>query len=244
MQATTLFDGDYQWLVLGRDPDRNAKIIDTNQFLIRTERRAMVLEPGGVEIFPAMLMAVLHQVPVEQITDLFASHQDPDIISSLGLWDNALPEARLHAPWMWEGFIRHFGCDHIEYLGIPDQGHAIELDGFQFQALPAHFLHSSGNFHLYDASARILMSGDIGMALEPEQEKAPLFVEDLEQHFEYMRPLHQRWMPSNRAKNEWISRARDLDIEILAPQHGRLIKGADVGRFLDWLEELEVGITF
>jgi hypothetical protein len=46
-----------------------------------------VLDPGGVELFAPMLAAVLHHAPVEEITDLFASHQDPDIISSLGLYN-------------------------------------------------------------------------------------------------------------------------------------------------------------
>ncbi|MFB6261970.1 MAG: MBL fold metallo-hydrolase, partial [Thiohalorhabdaceae bacterium] len=186
---------------------------------------------------------VLQHVPVEQITDLFASHQDPDIISSLGLWDSALPAARLHAPWMWEGFIRHFGAEHIEYVGIPDAGTSLDIGGTKLQAIPAHFLHSSGNSHLYDGEAKILMSGDVGMAIEPEQEQAPLFVEDFDAHVEYMEKLHRRWMPSNRAKQEWISRARDLDIEILAPQHGRLLRGDDITRFFDWLEQLEVGQT-
>ncbi len=51
------------------------------------------------------------------------------------------------------------------------------------------------------------------------------------------------WMPSNEAKKDWIRRVRDLDIDIMAPQHGRLFKGDDVKRFLDWFEDLDVGIA-
>jgi flavorubredoxin len=104
----------------GRDKNKPSNIIDTNQYIIRTAKRCLVLDPGGVELFAPMLAAVLHHAPVEEITDLFASHQDPDIISSLGLWDQALPHAKLHAPALWEGFLRHFGCETIEYVGIPD----------------------------------------------------------------------------------------------------------------------------
>jgi len=56
-----------------------------------------------------------------------------------------------------------------------------------------------------------------------------------------MKMFHQRWMPSNRARNDWIKRVRELDIEYMAPQHGRIFKGDNVTRFLDWLEEMEVG---
>ncbi len=239
MKATNIYDQRHQWIVFGRDPEKPDGIIDTNQYLIRVDDRALLLDPGGIEIFSSMLSAVLHHVSVDQITDLFASHQDPDIISSLGLWDQALPNGRLHAPWIWEGFIRHFGLNNIQYEPIPDEGGEIHLGSVKLNMVPAHYLHSSGNFHVYDPAAKILMSGDVGAALEPPG--ADMFVDDFDEHINKMKMFHQRWMPSNRAKNDWVNRVRDLDIEILAPQHGRLFKGENVGRFLDWFEALEVG---
>ncbi len=241
MKATAFFDNKYQWIVFGRDPDKPKKIIDTNQYLLKTPDKALLMDPGGVEIFSSMLAAVLHHVSVEQIVHVFASHQDPDIISSLGLWDQALPNATLHAPWLWEGFIRHFGLNNIEYSAIPDEGGKINLDTVTVELIPAHYMHSSGNFHVYDPQAKVLMSGDVGAALESPG--ADLYVDNFEQHIEKMKLFHQRWMPSNRAKNDWINRVRTLDIDILAPQHGRLFKGDDVKRFLDWFEALDVGIA-
>ncbi len=240
MKATILYEGKHQWTVFGRDPDKPEKIIDTNQYLVSTPSRALLIDPGGIEIFSSMLAATLHHVSVDQITDLFASHQDPDIISSLGLWDQVLPNARLHSPWLWESFIRHFGLNHIEYVPLADDGGTIDLGDLSLQLVPAHYLHSSGNFNIYDPQAKILFSGDVGAGLEADG--APMFVDDFDEHIPKIKMFHQRWMPSNRAKNDWISRVRRLDIEILAPQHGRLYRGADVKRFLDWFEALEVGI--
>lgn len=85
------------------------------------------------------------------------------------------------------------------------------------------------------------MSGDVGASLEPDG--APMYVEDFDEQIDKMKMFHQRWMPSNRAKQDWIDRVRKLDIDIMAPQHGRLFKGDDVQRFLDWFEALEVGIA-
>ncbi|RLA17471.1 MAG: MBL fold metallo-hydrolase [Gammaproteobacteria bacterium] len=241
MKMTKIYDGSYQWIMYGRDENKRSNIIDTNQYIIRTANRCLILDPGGVELFAPMLAAVLHHAPVEEITDLFASHQDPDIISSLGLWDQALPHAKLHAPALWEGFLRHFGCETIEYVGIPDNGGVIQLDGAELKIIPAHYLHSSANFHIYDPKAKILMSGDVGAALE--EDGAPIFVDDFNAHVEKMRFFHQRWMPSNQAKRDWIDRVRKLDIDIMAPQHGRIFRGDDVKRFLDWFESLQVGIA-
>jgi flavorubredoxin len=71
----------------------------------------------------------------------------------------------------------------------------------------------------------------------------PMFVDDFEGHIEKMRYFHERWMPSNEAKMHWIERVRKLDIEIMAPQHGRLFKGDDVNKFLDWFDRLNVGVA-
>ncbi len=239
MQSTHLYEKGHRWIAFGRDPRKPSGIIDTNQYLVVDGQRALLMDPGGIEVFSAMLAAVMQLCEVDKISDVFASHQDPDIISSLGLWDQTLPHARLHAPWLWEGFLRHFGLDHMEYHGIPDEGASLTLEHAELQFIPAHYLHASGNYHVYDAEARILMSGDVGAALEADG--APLFVEDFDDHTGKMQFFHQRWMPSNRAKNDWIQRVRSLDIDIMAPQHGRIFRGDDVKRFLDWFEALEVG---
>ncbi|GHF90080.1 MBL fold metallo-hydrolase [Thalassotalea marina] len=234
-------DKSYHWYVLGRDPEKPQAIIDTNQYLVVTANKALIMDPGGIEIFSSMLAAVVKICPIEQVTHLFASHQDPDIISSLGLWDQALPNATLHSPWLWEGFIRHFGMSNISYSAIPDGGESIKIDGVQLTFIPAHYLHSSGNFNVYDEEAKILMSGDIGAALEPHD--APMYVEDFDSHCDKMRFFHQRWMPSNKAKSRWIERVSKLEIEQLCPQHGRIFRGDDVKRFLDWFDKLEVGLV-
>lgn len=241
MKATEIYNKGHKWIMYGRDPEKQESIIDTNQYMIVNGDRALLMDPGGIEVFAPMLGAILHHAKVDEITDIFASHQDPDIISSLGLWDQALPHAKLHSPWLWEGFLRHFGMNNIEYCGIPDEGSTLSLGGLDLRFIPAHYLHSSGNFHVYDAKSKILMSGDVGAALEACE--APLFVENFEEHIPKMKMFHQRWMPSNRAKNDWVNRVRGLDIEYMAPQHGRIFKGDDVKRFLDWFEKLDVGVA-
>jgi flavorubredoxin len=242
MKSTELVKNNKgKWIVFGRDADKPDLIIDTNQYMVVTKDRSLLLDPGGIELFAPMLASVLRHASVEQITDLFASHQDPDIISSIGLWDQALPDAVLHSPWLWEGFIRHFGMENISYNAIPDRGGEIDLGGYKLQLIPAHYLHSSGNFNVYDPQNKVLMSGDIGAALEGVD--APLFVEDFDEHIPKMEGFHRRWMPSNSAKNDWVKRVRLLDIEYMAPQHGRIFTGENIPKFLDWFEALEVGIT-
>ena len=242
MKAITLCEAStHSWIVFARDPEKPKDIIDTNQYMVQGRREAVLIEPGGIELFAPMLAAVVHYVPIDRITHLFSSHQDPDIVSSLGLWDRTLPKATLHAPWIWEGFLRHFGCHDIAYSGIADEGGVLRVEDFELHFIPAHYVHSSGNFSLYDPATKVLMSGDIGAALLPAE--APFFVEDFEAHARAMTMFHQRWMPSNRAKDDWVRRVRDLEVAYMAPQHGAIFRGDDVKRFLDWFEALEVGLA-
>lgn len=240
MQSKKIYSSpSHEWIVFGRDPEKPSNVIDTNQYMIKTQNNAFLMDPGGIELFAPMLASVVREVPISQIKHIFASHQDPDIISSLGLWDKALTDATLYAPQIWEGFLRHFGMEKTKFVGIQDKGSSLNVDHVNLQFIPAHYLHSSGNFHVYDAQAKILMSGDIGAAIEPHT--APMEVTDFDEHAPKMEGFHKRWMPSNRAKNDWIERVSKLDIEMMCPQHGRIFTGDNVKKFLDWFSKLEVG---
>jgi flavorubredoxin len=241
MLAETLFDdGIRSWTFFGRDPKRPNQIIDTNEYLVTHGDRGMLLDPGGIEVFPVVVAAVSRHIDLSQIEALFASHQDPDIISSLSLWVKLIPDLVVHCPSIWTGFISHFGFG-ATLEAIEDQGRSMRLGASNdLQAIPAHYCHSSGNFSVYDARARILFSGDIGSALLPPEE-ATVTVKDFDHHIDFMEGFHRRWMPSMKAKTRWIDRVRHLDIEMICPQHGAVFAGADVHRFLEWFSELEVG---
>lgn len=241
MHAETLYDdGERRWLFFGRDPHRSHNLIDTNQYLVRHGAAGMLLDPGGIEIFPPFVAALSAEMDLDQLEALFSSHQDPDIISSLSLWLGLNADLRCYASWTWASFIPHFGGGRA-IDPLPDEGALLPLgESRDLRAIPAHYCHSSGNFSLYDPRARILFSGDLGAALLPPDQQG-LWVTDFARHVPFMEGFHRRWMPSNRAKNDWVRRVRQLEIALLCPQHGALFRGDDVARFLDWLEGLEVG---
>ena len=238
----TLFQkGQHSWQVIARDPAKPDHLIDTNEYLIRHGGEALLTDPGGSEIFPAVISAMSQEFDPRDLTVLFASHQDPDIISSLSLWLDVKPELRCYVSWLWGDFIPHFGGKYDTLIAIPDEGMPIGLGQTELQAVPAHYLHSSGNFHLYDHEAKILFSGDVGAALLPEG-CAGLFVEDFDGHIRFAEGFHRRWMGSNEAKLDWCERVSKLEIDMLCPQHGAIYQGADVQRFINWFADLKVGV--
>lgn len=238
----TIFqEGQHQWCVIARDSDKANYIIDTNEYLIVSGNQALLTDPGGMEIFPAVFSAISSAFNPLDIQYLFASHQDPDIISSLSLWIESNPEVRCYISHIWENFVPHFGGDDTTFISIPDSGLDFLLGGLSLTAVPAHYLHSSGNHHLYDRKAKILFSGDVGAALLPASEDT-LFVENFDSHIKHAEGFHKRWMGSNKAKRHWCERAADLAIDMLCPQHGAIYQGKDVERFISWFDELDVGV--
>ena len=233
-------NGNHKWAAITRDPDKPGYIIDTNEFLIINENQAMLTDPGGIEIFASVISAISAEFDPGHIVQLFASHQDPDVVSSLALWLDFNPEMKCYISWLWATFIPHFGGNNETIISIPDEGMPIMLGSLMLEAVPAHYLHSSGNFHLYDRKAKILFSGDVGAALLPENENG-LFVKNFDQHIKHAEGFHRRWMGSNEAKLDWCGRADQLDIDMLCPQHGASYQGADVKRFINWFADLQIG---
>jgi flavorubredoxin len=216
-------------------------MVQVNQNLIVRGDEAVILDPGGHKTYTHLLGEVRNALGGASLKYIFLSHQDPDIGSSAGALMSGT-RATTYVSKLWTRFIPHFGFD-VELIsrikGIPDEGMELPLEGVKLLVLPAHFLHSPGNFHLYDPVSRFLYSGDLGASFGVDS----LEVEDFDAHVKFMEGMHRRYMASNKALRAWTAMARTLDIEAIVPQHGALFRGKTmVARLLDWCDSLECGV--
>lgn len=235
-------NGDHRWVMIARDPDKQGYIIDTNEYLICSDDDTLLTDPGGSEIFPSVFAALSTVTDPLKINRLFASHQDPDIISSLALWLDCTPNLKCYISRLWSTFVPHFGGDDESLVPVPDEGMTLPLGSRHVQLMPAHFLHSSGNFHLYDPDAKLLFTGDVGATMLPVDDNS-LYVKDFDSHIKHAEGFHRRWMGSAEAKRDWCDRASSMSIDMLCPQHGAIYQGNDVMRFINWFSELPVGLA-
>jgi len=215
--------------------------VPCNQHVIIDGKQAMVLDPGGTKLYKWVLPATMKACKGAKITHIFLSHQDPDIVAALNGW-MLTTGATGYCSELWRHFIPHFGSDRLVFnnmTGIPDGGMTIRLGDCELIALPAHYLHSCGNFHVYDPQSKILYTGDLGASLGEDYREVP----DFDTHMQYMTGFHRRYMGSSAALRAWVAMVRPLDVEIIAPQHGALFRGKEMcTRFLDWCDQLECGI--
>ena len=217
-----------------------ASAVQANQVLIIHKGEGMLLDPGGHKV--KLLSDISPYIPPNQIKYIFLSHQDPDVVASINGW-LMTTKAVAYISKLWMRFIAHFGLDsHLEDRVIPidDAGTKLTLGGdCDILILPAHFMHSPGNFQVYDPCSKILFSGDLGASLGQDY----FFVENFDEHIKYMEGFHRRYMASNKVLKFWANMVRQLDIEMIVPQHGAIFKGKDmVNRLISWLENLEVGV--
>jgi len=232
-------DGSHKFVWLGLDEADAEKGILTNQYLVVDGDEALLIDPGGRFVFQRVYRSVAEFVSPDRVVGVFYSHQDPDVAGSISLVPEFFPNAKIYISALWSRFLPHLGVETgLDIVEIPDGGTEIPLGRHSLAAVPAHFLHSPGNFTLYDPAVKVLFSADIGAAVFPPGEWY-LYVEDFEKHASYMEGFHRRYLCCKQAIDAWLSRVKNLKIEIIAPQHGSLFAGENVRRFLSWLESLK-----
>lgn len=216
--------------------------IQANQHLIVHGKEAILLDPGGHKVYNKVMSASFSALKGRaKLRHIFLSHQDPDIVAAINGW-LMTTDADAWCSRVWSRFVPHFGLDRFvadRLKDIPDEGMRLPLDGIELSIIPAHFLHSCGNFHLYDPVSKILYSGDLGASVGQTYR----VVEDFDAHVKLMEGFHRRYMANTRVLKIWLEMIRGLDIQTIAPQHGAFFVGPEmVQRFLAWLDTLEVGI--
>lgn len=240
MPSTVLFSSPTHRNVLLPEFGEGAAV-QANQHLIIDSGEGMVLDPGGHKVYAKVLNETFAQLGGGKLRHLFLSHQDPDIVAAVNGW-LMTTDVTAWCSALWTRFIPHFGVDKLvvdRLKGLPDSGGELELGSIKLQVIPAHFLHSPGNFQVYDPVSKILYSGDLGASLGQNYLEVP----DFDAHVQYMEGFHRRYMSGNAAMRAWAKRVRTLDIELIAPQHGAHFRGkAMVNRFIDWCDTLECGV--
>ena len=217
--------------------------VQCNQFLLIDQGVGAIIDPGGNIAFNELFLGMTRHFQPSRLSYLIASHADPDIIASLDRWLTTT-SAQLVISRIWARFAPHFaksGKTADRVLPVPDEGGRLKLGGSELWLLPAHFLHSEGNFQFYDPVSRILFSGDLGASMVGGAEaQAP--VTDFARIRPHMEAFHRRYMVSNKVLRLWAAMVRELDIRMVVPQHGAPMAGAAVKEFIDWIEGLACGI--
>lgn len=243
MRNITLFNAnDHKFVLLNESEPGEEEGVRSNQFLVMHHGNGVLLDPGGFGVMPSVLTELLRHIKTDRIKGIVLSHQDPDIVGGLATWLELI-HVPVYVSSIWLRFLPHYGItDMTKFVGVPDEGMRYEVaPDFSLELLPAHFLHSEGQINTYDPVSKILFSGDIGAAMLPTSIEYE-FVDDFSAHLPYIEAFHRRYMGSNKAARYWVEAVSQLEIAMIAPQHGPIYRGSAVTDFLNWFRELPCGI--
>ena len=241
-KSKILFDnGVHKCVMLSIDDEEQEEcFLSVNQYLIIQNGAGILIDPGSAAIFHELCDAVSEYIPIEQIKFVFFSHQDPDVAGSISEW-SVSTSTKLVLSSIWTRFMTHYGVLDIDRVfSIPDKGTQIPFGEGYIKFMPAHFLHSPGNFSLYDSQSKILFSGDIGAAVVPPM-AVYKEIDSFDNHKPYLENFHKRYMASNKVCKAWVKNISELQVDLIAPQHGAVFRDDNVQNFLTWFNELQCG---
>ncbi|MFO0659958.1 MAG: hypothetical protein U0165_09035 [Polyangiaceae bacterium] len=204
----------------------------------------ILIDPGSssdVAIVSAKIASVLGNVG--RLSAIFINHQDPDVGSSAPmLTARHAPKASVVCSEDTWRLIVHTGLSRERFVPTDRYAHGLKLPTqHHVIPVPSPFCHFRGAVMLYDPQTRVLFSGDLFGGLTPEDAKG--LDADLSD-WAGMRAFHQLYMPATAALARAVDAIRRLDppVEIIAPQHGRIIRGDLVREYMSRIEKLPVGL--
>ena len=222
-------------------PDRDAGF-SNNPYLIVEGEDVIIFDPGSrLDIHWNLVKKKIESVvPFNKITTVIVHHQDPDLCAAIPLIEAELGinnfeiittdrtgifipyyDVKTEVTTISDGEIISFGEDKSRKL--------------MFVTSP--YLHFPGAVVTYDVKEKILFSSDIFGGFSTDWS---LYANKY--YFEAMSAFSQPYFPSKKHVHNFLDKIDQLDIDLIAPQHGSLIKRDLIPKAKEVLRNLEVGV--
>lgn len=215
-----------------------------NPYLIIAGEEAALVDPGSPLDFAVVYENVVQLVPLKHIKYVILQHQDPDFCASLPLFEQAGLTALLVAHWRAAQIIKYYGVTSEFYILNPQRQQLKFANGRVLQFIDTPYLHFSGAINTYDRQTKTLLSSDLFGAYT--QHCQGLFAdetvcgESADMYMEAIKTFHEHYMPANEIIRPVMDKLLQLDIKIIAPQHGSILR-QHIPEYIKELRELECG---
>jgi len=214
-----------------------------NSYLISHDKRGVIIDPGSVLYFGDLVRKVSEVMPLERISHVVVQHQDPDVCGNIAMLMEALRaegnvSCKVVTHRRTSVLVRHYGGD-LQYLysdQLPE-GRLMIPGGPDLEFIHTPYLHAPGAIATYFAEDRVLFSGDIfgGMT-----ERWDLFAG--EGYFEEISSFHRDYMPAKEILLYAMTRFEGRDIELIAPQHGSVLRREQAKEIIRIFKDFECGL--
>ncbi len=208
-------------------------------YLIKNGDESILIDPGSMLEFKETVRKVKSVVDIKSIKYIVLHHQDPDLVAAVPEIEKLIDRDDLlivtHSRMSL--LIKHYLVTSDYYEIDKNDNQLTTPNGYRLDFRTTPYCHSPGAFVSYEPKTKTLFSGDIFGGLEESWE----FYAD-ETYFEKAKQFHQEYMPSKDIFNYALNKIEKLDINLIAPQHGSLIKKKYISNLIRDMKNLDCGL--
>lgn len=224
------------WWVGARDVYNQ---LNCNSFLILDGEEGVLIDPGSVRDFEQVYKNVSLIIDPQRITHFVLQHQDPDLCSAVPLFEKKGLIRPLVTHWRSSVIIFYYGVQGSFYLLDRNSYQLRFSSGRTLRFLQTPYLHFPGAVATYDEKTKTLFSSDLFGAFFIDESLQDLFAGPT--YVEAMKAFHEHYMPSNELLRPIMDILLNMDIQMIAPQHGSIIK-ENIANHICALRDLECGM--
>lgn len=204
-----------------------------------------LIDPGSQNDFSIVSQKITRIIGgMDKTSAIFINHQDPDVGSiTPKILARYAPSASVVCSESTYRLARHTGLTRKNLI-LTDhaKNNCLRLPtGHRLQFVPSPYVHAVGAVMLYDPETRVLFTGDFfGGLSQPEEGR----IEACNDDWKGVRAFHQIYMPSNVACRRVMDAIHSLEPfpEVLAPQHGYVVRGALLHEWMERMVHLPCGL--
>lgn len=206
-----------------------------NPYLIVDGGEGILIDPGSVLDYERVLEKVKQIIPLEKISYIVLNHQDPDLCSGVPLLEKCGFKGKIATYWRTAVLLKFYGITSEYYLVNEHDFELFFKSGRKLKFLQTPYLHFPGAITTYDPQTKILYSSDLFGGFTYNWE---LWANG--NYMESMKLFHENYMPSNDILRPVMEMFLGMDISMIAPQHGSIIRD-DIKTHIKALRDLECG---
>lgn len=204
-----------------------------NAYLVVGESGVALVDTVKAPFVPELLSRIASVVPLERVTHIVVNHVEPDHDGGLPDVMAAMPQARVVAsPGGVKGVAEYHGGLTVEAVTAED---VLDLGGTTLRFLPMPMVHWPDSMFTYCPEAATLMPNDaFGQHVSSEERFADEYGTD-----EALRQLGIYYanilLPLGTAVGKALAKVVETGwkLDVVAPSHGLVWRGADFGRVVE-----------
>lgn len=221
-------------------PDYKAGF-SNNPYLIKDGDEIIVIDPGSAldEHWSIVKKKIESIVPLEKITMVIVTQQDPDLCAALPYIEQAVGvnNFEIVTTDRTSLFIPYYNVKTDVTVIEDNDMMEIGDSGRELKFITTPYLHFPGAFVVYDTLYKVLFSSDIFGAFSVDWN---LYAN--EYYTEAIKSFAEPYLPDKRHVMNFLNKIKNLEIDLICPQHGSIIPKDRISEMIAVLKDLEVGV--